>query len=1116
MPDSPKVFISYSHDSDEHRDRVRDLADRLRAEGLDVSLDQFEIDVTPRWMVQKIEESRFVLVVCTETYRKRFEGKESRGGLGADFEGKTITQEIYERRDGFAVPIFFEPDSGSRDIPKVLRGLTYYRLPKGYDALYRRLTDQHATPAGPVGEIRKMPPKARRFVPSPTSSAPSADPVPNDPLTRYRAWAEDHHSRLRMIGLDADDVQVGLDEIYVPLKVVDRGELGGADLIGMRGLGGRGEGSEEFEVREVFNQGDARHLLIFGEPGSGKTTALKKLHQLCWADPVAIGLEADTVPVFLQLRRLDRVRFLKGGLAPTIDREVESASGSLQGMGDPLWRHRRLLLLFDGLDEIADESERLDTLRHLSWLLDQPETASVRAVVSCRRTSLPKSEADPDRVFRSFEVRPLDGERVLQLVQLWFREMRKSGKLDQEQARSRVTKLEAALTSREHATLNILGLVSNPLLLTLLCVVALRGDEIPENRKRFYERCLDVLLDHWPRSKERRGPVDAKAATQVLSRLAFFLHRAGRRDNLRWGEAVEVFAEQLGDTHIADRFFDWCLEDVGILLDTGGQMHGFVHLGIQEFLTAQHLADQPGDMEVLEGTVNLDWWKEVFRHVSAISPRHGFRGLTRRLLNATDVLERASGLLADCWKEAEHPDPAAFVEVLDHDDDPEKQKAVLRLLRQIRDLPDELTEKVAVIARSSSGPLQAVAADLVELQRKPSSNHVRVTLIHYDARTSDRAHGLAQRLRDVEGGCRAVVAMGDDRATGKILGTAKAAVVLVGQDESWPGLRSLRKLFDDRSWLTVLLPGDPRAEIPDALRGTETKPWNVGEQDDLAKWILSRLPWEQARPRAADEIIENTTEEIFLHVPAGEFTMGTDEDLFTPEQVEIIKKQGWDWWLDAARPPFRAEISEFWLAKTPVTNRQYALFLAEAGDDHEPSEWRNSRFNGPEHPVVGVSWLQATAYCEWLTRRNRERDLTFSLPTEAQWEYAARGTESRRYPWGDLPEPAEELARFGKDRESGSPLPVGSFPKGAGPFGHLDLAGTVWEWCADLWDPSYEGREDGSLDPIGDQDESLRPLRGGGWDGPASVLRSAFRNGDRPGNRYDNFGFRVSCAPSRS
>ncbi len=170
MPDSPKVFISYSHDSDEHRRRVLDLADRLRAEGLDVSLDQFEVDVTPRWMVQRIEESRFVLVVCTETYKKRFEGKESRGGLGADFEGKTITQEIYERRDGFAVPIFFEPDSGSRDIPKVLRGLAYYRLPKGYDALYRRLTGQHDTPAGPVGEIRKMPPKARRFVTSPPST----------------------------------------------------------------------------------------------------------------------------------------------------------------------------------------------------------------------------------------------------------------------------------------------------------------------------------------------------------------------------------------------------------------------------------------------------------------------------------------------------------------------------------------------------------------------------------------------------------------------------------------------------------------------------------------------------------------------------------------------------------------------------------------------------------------------------------------------------------------------------------------------------------------------------------------------------------------------------------
>ncbi len=160
---SPRVFISYSHDTEAHKERVRRLADRLRNDAVDAWLDQYETSPPegwPRWMRNQIERAEFVLAVCTKIFGRRFEGKEVPGrGLGVQWEGKILTTSLYEAaKNRTLIPVVFEKEDKGH-IPIVLRDVTYYDLSAddGYEQLYRRLTGQPLIKAPPLG-IRKVMP----------------------------------------------------------------------------------------------------------------------------------------------------------------------------------------------------------------------------------------------------------------------------------------------------------------------------------------------------------------------------------------------------------------------------------------------------------------------------------------------------------------------------------------------------------------------------------------------------------------------------------------------------------------------------------------------------------------------------------------------------------------------------------------------------------------------------------------------------------------------------------------------------------------------------------------------------------------------------------------------
>jgi serine/threonine-protein kinase len=303
---------------------------------------------------------------------------------------------------------------------------------------------------------------------------------------------------------------------------------------------------------------------------------------------------------------------------------------------------------------------------------------------------------------------------------------------------------------------------------------------------------------------------------------------------------------------------------------------------------------------------------------------------------------------------------------------------------------------------------------------------------------------------------------------------------------------------------------------------------------------LAPVPKPQAQPRPQPR---PEPEPQTASAPAGMKTLGRnaqgyEEALWLKDSSVMVKVPAGEFWMgsvpgegdDDERPQHKVFLDEYWLDKHEVTNRQFERFVKATGHrtdaekegrgfvyDTDSSKWVNKpgmswrsyhNHATESHPVVLVLWNDAKAYCDWAGKR---------LPTEAEWEKAARGTDARKYPWGNETPDAGGFYRAnwgeGTDRsvwkrdEYEFTAPVGTYPAGASPYGLLDMAGNVWEWCADWYDKDYYGRS-ASYNPQGPSTGSFRVLRGGSWGNGAWNLRAAFRLRREPSNRNDGGGFR--------
>jgi sulfatase modifying factor 1 len=245
------------------------------------------------------------------------------------------------------------------------------------------------------------------------------------------------------------------------------------------------------------------------------------------------------------------------------------------------------------------------------------------------------------------------------------------------------------------------------------------------------------------------------------------------------------------------------------------------------------------------------------------------------------------------------------------------------------------------------------------------------------------------------------------------------------------------------------------------------------EADSIADLILKKL----------GIIINPQDNAELMFIPAGEFIMGSDDT-----SAE-----------DDARPSHTIYLDAYYIYKMPVTVGQFRNFCTATGHTMPPSfgwEWEDN------HPIVNVTWHEAQAYGQWAGVR---------LPTEAQWEKAARGTDGRRYSWGNKWDAENCQWHRLKYGDAGTPSRVGSYPQGASPYGVQDMVGNVWEWCADWYDPGYYLKTP-DRNPQGPTSGTERVMKGCSWADDFLYFpinfACAHRDKKGPGNRYILEGFR--------
>jgi formylglycine-generating enzyme len=219
-------------------------------------------------------------------------------------------------------------------------------------------------------------------------------------------------------------------------------------------------------------------------------------------------------------------------------------------------------------------------------------------------------------------------------------------------------------------------------------------------------------------------------------------------------------------------------------------------------------------------------------------------------------------------------------------------------------------------------------------------------------------------------------------------------------------------------------------------------------------------------------------------IPEGSFLMGSEQEQ------------------ENERPCHRVWLDRYGIGKFPVTNTDYELFL-EATQWSAPPFWTDPIFSAPRQPVVGVNWDDAMAYCRWLSDQTGEE---FRLPTEAEWERAARGgREGVLYPWGD--EPPWEKPYLGFDAKTGGPADVGI--NEPNDFGLYDMSEGVHEWCSDYYDYHYY-RYSPERNPQGPNSGERRASRGGSWRHRIKFSRCAARSSLPPSFKYADYGFRIA------
>lgn len=799
-----------------------------------------------------------------------------------------------------------------------------------------------------------------------------------------------------------------LARLYIPLDVNATVPVEGdaGDLLGK---------DRSLSVIEVISQ--HRHLVLLGNPGSGKSTVLKyltwclasmRLHgqgvkrereKDSWAEKLPGWQEGPLLPVPISLP--DIAQWMthtssSGGIS--IDNYLLyylSTKLSVPQFAQYMRafiRQGEAILFCDGLDEVTD----LDIRKQILALLRQFALihADTRIIVTCRVLSYSNPALQIGGDFIVHILAGLTLGQAQQFIRSWYNLLIEKNELKRDVAQSRANNLVHLIGQ------GLAEFWSTPLLLTVLVIVHASTGDLPQEKARLYDQCCEILLWQWQKAKPdvggqtRPGIYDVletriERLRSALAHLAYHNHsRQGTLEetpDISESEAISIFRHYFGSDsndlqksadayRKAKLFLDYLESDSGLLIakgranDLDEPMFGFIHRTFEEFLAGYYLTTQLDLNRRLAELIrkeNSDQWYEVMRlaigHMVFNSSRVAF---------AID----AAKYMAD----------SKFKTKL------QEGRAIWWAAEILAIVGKEIVEKDDVAGRY-------LLPDVCER--------------------------LAQLL------------------------TA--------------GLFAPRRLEAAGNALAKI--GDPRESV-------------------------TGLP------------------PTFVTIPGGVFVMGVDES------VQLVSRN--------EQPASDVDLKLFEISRYPVTNIQFRAFVNDCGytDKHRDCwteqgwRWRASQnWTCPEFiddpdlgvlnkPVVGVSWFEAIAYVNWLSKKF---DMRFRLPTEAEWERTARGVDERLYPWGDSwRENAANVSELGL----GVSTSVGIFPAGDTIDGCGDMIGNVWEWCQSLYKSYPYDPDDGREDLDG---EGPRILRGGSYQTSYLLSRCTYRMWRFPAYRNRYTGFRL-------
>lgn len=734
------VFISYRR-SDARADArglAHELSSRLGADHVFLDTESIEGGQDfPERIQEALDRARVVLVVIGSNWLR---AADEWGVRRIDNEEDFVRREV----------IYALETSGVTTIPILLDGGKMPpkdKLPAVISKLAERqlMPLDHTQFQGHVNQvaehIRKLGVEAIGISSSPNTSA-RFDPEPRD-LARYREALEATHSAMELVGFQTRvRVPIDIEELHVPLRaLVDlraHGEAVFSNAEDAEKSLQKAEGAHEIQFSEAFREADRlrrRGLVILGDPGSGKTTQLKCL--LLWLlrrgdSDLGLGNGEPLVPVFLRLREL---RDISADLEVFIEQQLAAVHPDLTpGFGKALLRRGRLLLLFDGLDEVADPTSRAVVARWIEKVSRQRPTSM--PVVTCRFAGY-GGDARLNEMFLELHLRPLTSEQAEQFISNWY-DVVEAGLAanpakSSNQAHQRATALIERLREPDFRTARLAQMTRNPLLLANLCLVHRDSGKLPHGRARLYTECVDVLLERWREGKDLAVTVPSEVGRRALQPAALWLHGQKGQDELRRTRAT---AEELAPViesalksarwqggNAAD-FLRAVRDESGLLTGWGPEHFGFMHLGFQEYLAASEVrrraAEEDADpLKDLAAQYGVSWWQEVILLLLSMSNPSMFERFMREVVKQRsfgETFEPMGLILEDAVEVSDAPFIELLEEVPENDEELwQRQLNALRALEAIgaRTSIDSLRERL------SQHPLAAIRARLEPPKEQP-------------------------------------------------------------------------------------------------------------------------------------------------------------------------------------------------------------------------------------------------------------------------------------------------------------------------------------------------------------------------------------------------------------